>query len=143
MTQGGTGAIYEMPSECGSLYIQHIGSHPTFGSAVAVFADVELSDFRFSIVFPVQSAVRQKVIKRVARSEISKQYKPLRFRYPLGRSGSETAWMIVEEDGQYRVENLSAEQVSFVLGFAVNDKALAELFCTGWVEGESFPSLAG
>jgi hypothetical protein len=143
MKQGSAGAIYEMPSECGSLYLQHIGSHPTFGSAVAVFADVELSDFRFSIVFPVQSAVRQKAIRRVGRSEIAEQYKPLRFRYPVGRSGSETGWMIVDDQGQNRVQNLSAEQVSFVLGFAVNDKALAELFCAGWVQGESFPSLAG
>ena len=143
MTQGGAGAIYEMPSECGSLYLQHIGSNPTFGSAVAVFGDAELSDLRFSIVFPVQSAVRQKVIKRVGRSEISEQYKPLRFRYPVGRSENGIGWMIVEDEGQYRVENLSAEQVSFVLGFAVNDKALTELFCSGWVEGESFPTLTG
>jgi hypothetical protein len=143
MTQDGAGAIYEMPSECGSLYLQHIGSNPAFGSAVAVFADAELSEFRFSVVFPVQSAVRQKVIKRVGRSEISGRYKPLRFRYPLGPSGIEIGWMIVENEGQYRVENLSTEQVGFVLGFALNDKALAELFCTGWVEGDRFPTLSG
>lgn len=51
--------------------------------------------------------------------------------------------MIVENEGQRRVEDLTSEQVGFVLGFAVNDKALTELFCTGWVEGDRFPTLAG
>ncbi|MGY2732481.1 hypothetical protein [Sphingomonas sp. UYP23] len=51
--------------------------------------------------------------------------------------------MIVDDEGQYRVENLSSEQIGFVLGFAVNEKALIELFCTGWIEGERFPTLTG
>lgn len=143
VSQRGIGAIYEMPAECGSLYLQHIGSDATFGIGIAVFADAELMNFRFSILFPVGSAVRQKIIKRVRHSEVPERYKPLRFRYPLGLSKSEVGWMIVEDGHSRKVEKLSSEQVAFVFAFAVNDTALKELFCSGWIEGQPFPTLRG
>ena len=125
-----------------SLYLQHIGWDATFGDAVAVFADDALSDYRFSLVFPVGSAVKRKIINRLDRRDVAKRFQPLRLRYPLGLH-KEGSWMIVEAGRQYKVETLSAEQVSFVLAIAVNDTALAELFDSGWTEREPFPLLSG
>lgn len=141
MGQRGVGIIYEMNLDCGSLYFHHVGWNATFGDAIAVYADAALSDYRFSIVFPVGSAAKRKIINRIGRSEVSERYQPLRFRYPLGAHASEAGWMIVEHGHQHQVERLSHEQVSFVLAFAVNDTALAELFRSGWVEGKPFPLL--
>ncbi len=138
VSQRGIGAVYQMSTECGSLYLQHVGSDATFGTSVAVFSDPELSDFRFSLIFPLGSAVRHKLVHRIVRSDIPQRYKTLRFRYELGPQGA-FRWMIVEGLHQYKVEKLSPEQVAFVLGVAVNVAAVKQLFCEGWTEGEPFP----
>ena len=140
VSQRSIGAVYQMSTECGSLYLQHVGSDATFGTSVAVFSDSELSEFRFSLIFPLGSAVKQRIVQRIGRSDIPQRYKTLRFRYPLGPHGA-FRWMIVEGTHRYKVERLSHEQVGFVLAVAVNDTALKELFCKGWVEGEPFPKV--
>ena len=127
MGQRSIGLSYQMNSGYGSLYLQHIGWDATFGDAIAVYADHALSDYRFSLLFPVGSAAKRKIISRLDRCKVPERYQPLRFRYPLGQP-SAGAWMIVEDGRQYQVKELSPEQVPFVLAFAVNDTALAELF---------------
>src|SRR4051812_13060779 len=123
MGQRGVGFIYQMNSDSGFLYLQHIGWDATFGDAVAVYADAALSEYRFSTLFPVGSAAKRKIISRLDRREIPERYQPLCFRYPL-EPHKDGRWMIVEDGRQYQVKRLSPEQVSFVLAFAVNDTAL-------------------
>ncbi len=136
--QRSVGFCYEMKSGKGPLYLHHVGWDATFGDAVAVYKDAALSDYRFSLLFPVGSAANRKIVSRLNRREVPERYRPLRFRYPLGPH-AEGAWMIVEDGRKYKVLGLSPEQVSFVLAFAVNHTALAELLHAGWAEGEPFP----
>lgn len=142
MGQRGVGSRYRMDTKQGPVYLQHIGWDETFGDAVAIYADAALSDYRFSVLFPVGWAVKRKIIDRLGRSDVPERYRPLRLRYPFGPR-KHGAWMIVDGGRQYQVERLSSEQVRFVLAFAVNDTALAELFHAGWTEGEPLPLLNG
>lgn len=139
MGKRGIGVVYQMLLNDNALYLQHVGHHEKFGDAIAVFADVDRTDFRFSILFAVGSAVRQKVIKRVAIADVHDRYRPLRLRYPFGPiSGGQ--WMIVDGDNRQRVSGSASDQIGYVLAYAVNAPALMEIFCSEYREGITPPA---
>ncbi|WP_132392975.1 hypothetical protein [Novosphingobium sp. PhB165] len=128
-----------MPTPEGLAYLQHVGCHPTFGDVIAVFDDIDLTHFRFSILFPIGSAARRKMVTRLGRADIPQRFQKLIMRYPLGPLGQPTGWMIVDGEERHRTEVLTAEQKLYVLAFAVNLAKLEELISLGWTEGQPFP----
>jgi hypothetical protein len=135
------GEMFEMETACGRVYLHHVSKNATFGDVVAVHrrdevptTTDELNRETFAVLFPIGTATRRGICRKVGTAAVPPRFQLDRLRYPFhDRDGRLRYWVLVENGKERRgIETLTREQISYPIAVAVNDTALQELVCAGY-----------
>lgn len=145
------GDILEFRTSAGLAYLQYVLQHPEFGALIRVMPrtfDVRPASFesllqereRFVIFFPLQEAVRRRIVAIVGEADVPEHLRtaPL-FRAAGHRdqeTGTVTDWWLWDGVREWHVGALSAEQRRLPLRAIWNDTLLAERIVSGWMPEE-------
>jgi hypothetical protein len=145
------GDVIEIPTARGFAYAQLTHIHPQFGDLIRVFpgiylekpshfAEVLMSEPRFTIFFPVGAAVRRSSVNIVAHEPIPEELQ----RFPLFRAGAfnpvlgtVNAWWLWDGDRQWQVGDLTEEQRRLPIREAWTEGLLIDRIEQDWSPGKS------
>jgi len=149
MKRAKKGDLYKLIYKGKYYAVQFLETNATFGEVVSVFrlSEKNVDEFGnaqeiFSLLFPVNAAVREGYLKYVGNYDVLKKYQSqIKLRYPNSEhpSGSVVSWTIVEQGSRYRLKDLQARDYDYPIAIAVNIEKLEELIDIGWDGRESPP----
>ncbi|MCG7564632.1 hypothetical protein [Pseudoalteromonas sp. McH1-42] len=140
------GDIVEVKTSKGNVYAQYTHKHKQYGALLRVFNRAyehrpeDLSNainesVQFSAFFPLQLAVKQKIVEIVGNCKVDSRYAE----FPVFRAGvvdpstgKVAVWWLWDGQNEEKVGKLSSEQRKLPIRGVWNDTLLIERIESGW-----------
>ncbi|HSP81465.1 MAG TPA: ribonuclease E inhibitor RraB [Myxococcaceae bacterium] len=139
------GDLLEVSTPRGLAYVQYVGKHPKYGTAIRVlpgFFEVRPRDWSSLVAregyftfYPVSVAISEGAVEIVANQAIATRYElPSRFRRPGWRTkeGKVTTWLICEGARESLRTELSEEERHLFIASIWNHEFLVERLVEEW-----------
>ena len=140
------GDIIEIKTQKGLSYAQYTHKNKLLGTLLRVFSTIYAirpvsyekvieDDLRFTIFFPLQAAINQKIVEVVSNLNIPLKYK----NFPLFRTGvinpktdKVDTWWLWDGDKELKIGKLNNEQKQYPIRGIWNDTLLIERIDNDW-----------
>lgn len=140
------GDIVEIETKKGLVYAQYTHKHKLMGDLIHVFtkefktcpdnlAAIINGDIRFTIFFPLQVAVKQKIVKVIANLKVPEHLK----KFPVFKNGTVNpdtkkvdVWWLWDGEKEWKIGKLNKEQRYYPMQAIWNDTLLIERIENEW-----------
>lgn len=146
MTRIKIGDLVEISTREGFAYAQYINRHRSYGALLRVFRELHQvrppdldrvleGEVQFVCVFPLQSAVSQRIVHVAGNGRVPAEAAKLPvFRNGVmdPRTGKVAVWWFWDGEREWKVGSLTEEQKRMPLLGCWNDTLLSERIVAGW-----------
>jgi hypothetical protein len=140
MKKAQIGSVFTANEAGRDIFLQLVGRSSVIGDIARVCRSSDSSlnicdriKTLFIIGFPFTAAIKDGYLEHFENCSIPDELQLMQFRFPNVAPGNKIAsWTILKNTGQQILNELSQEQMSYPLAYAVNIEKLEELIRSDW-----------